>query len=226
MKLTIEIKAKHKLVVLAITIVAITTGIVSGLMIQLTTQPGSRAAIDMSDSAEDHYTSAAFFVEEPANAPEFVSEMDVIVVGRVASVIGTDKINSYNVEDNLRNIKEGDPISAELPTTDYELIVERVILGENVQVNGSITLRVLGSPDHVEPYPARMQMPQVGDRRIYGLGVNPDGTYGLYGWWSQFVIDGDRATHADDLRQTVSFVEGTDLNTFISSLESAVAQRP
>ena len=226
MKLIIRTRFSKKIVVLVIAVVAVIVGIVSGLIIQLVAQQSPQMTIKTTDSAEYPYTSAAFFMETPANAAEFVSKMDVIVVGRILSVIGTDKINSYNLEDNLRNVREGDPVPAELPTTDYKLVVERVILGENVQVNGSITLRVLGSPNHVELYPARMQMPQVGDRRIYGLGANPDGTYGLYGWWSQFVIDGDRVTHADDLRQPVSFVEATDLDTFISILDSAVTQRP
>ena len=130
---------------------------------------------------------------------EFVGKMDAIVVAEVTSVIGSDERNSYNEQDNIRNIKEGDLVAGD-----------------------SITLRVLGEADHVSPYPSLIPMPQVNDRRLYGLSRNPDGTYGTYGWWSVFLIDGDRVTHADDLRQKVMFANSTEPDDFVRELESAV----
>ena len=168
------------------------------------------------------YNGSAWFVPPPANIDDFVGNMGAIVVTEVTSVIGSDERNSYNEQDNIRNIKEGDPVSSALPVTDYNLTIERVILGQDIEAGGSITLRVLGEADHVSPYPSLVPTPQINDRRLYGLSHNPDGTYGTYGWWSVFLIDGDRVTHAGDLRQKVLFANSTEPNDFVRELESAV----
>ena len=182
----------------------------------------SNASSSIPDYDLSPYNSNVWFVPPPANMDDFVSKMDAIVVARVTSVIGSGELNSYNEQDNVRNIKKGDPVSSALPVTDYNLTIERVILGQDIEASGSITLRVLGEADHVSPYPSLIPMPQVNDRRLYGLSRNPDGTYGTYGWWSVFLIDGDRVTHADDLRQKVMFANSTEPDDFVRELESAV----
>ena len=193
--------------------------------VRLVLRSDSNASSSIPDYDLSPYNSNVWFVPPPANMDDFVSKMDAIVVARVTSVIGSGELNSYNEQDNVRNIKKGDPVSSALPATDYNLTIERVILGENIEAGGSITLRVLGEADHVSPYPSLISMPQINDRRIHGLGRNPDRTYGAYSWWSVFLIDGDRVTHVDDLRQKVLFANNTETNQFVRELESAVSRR-
>ena len=214
MKLIKQIPTKRTLAITVAAAAAIAIGIVSGAAIP-----------NLSNTDTEEYTSMAYFPKKPANVNEFVDKMDVIVVGRVTSVIGSSTINSYDEQDNNRNIRENDAISPALPITDYELTVEQVILGNNLQTDDTITLRAIGSQDSVGRYPARMQMPQVGDRQVYGLGTNPDGTYGIYTWWSRFLIDGDRVTHTDDLRKPVDFVDATEPSKFIDALGRAASEK-
>lgn len=216
MKFTKQIPTKCALALVVVATAAIAIGIVSGAAI-----PSG------SPSPDDHtegYTSTVSFLKEPTDLREFASKMDVIVVGRVTSIIGSSTINSYNEQDNSRNIKEEDSIPSALPVTDYELTIEQVILGEDLQANDRITLRAVGLQSNVARYPAHKQMPEMGDRRVYGLSENPDGTYGTYSWWSQFLIDGDQVTHADDFRKPVSFTEDTEPSKFINALREAASE--
>ena len=68
-----------------------------------------------------------------------------------------------------------------------------------------------------------MRLPTYGDRRLFTLKQNPDGSYGLYGWWSHFVIDGNKVTYSDDLRTPIGFTDKVAPDDFISALEAAVA---
>ena len=217
--------SKRRMVVLVTAFAAVAAGIVFSLMITLVLQSDSGKASSISDYDLSPYNASAWFVAPPANMDEFVSKMDAIVVAKVTSVVGNGERNSYNEQDNMRNVKESDPVSSALPATDYNLTIERVILGQDIEAGSSITLRVLGKADHVAPYPSLIPMPQTNERRMYGLSRNPDGTYGAYGWWSVFLIGGNRVTHADDLRQTVLFANSTEPNEFVRELESAVAAR-
>ena len=88
----------------------------------------SNASSSIPDYDLSPYNSNVWFVPPPANMDDFVSKMDAIVVARVTSVIGSGELNSYNEQDNVRNIKKGDPVSSALPVTDYNLTIERVIL--------------------------------------------------------------------------------------------------
>ena len=222
MKLIKQTDLKRRMLVLVSALTAIAAGVVLGLVIPMVLQSDSDTSSGKLDYDLSPYNASAGFVGPPANMDEFVGKMDAIVVAEVTSVIGSDERNSYNEQDNIRNIKEGDLVSSALPVTDYNLTIERVILGQDIEASRSITLRVLGEADHVSPYPSLIPMPQVNDRRLYGLSRNPDGTYGTYGWWSVFLIDGDRVTHADDLRQKVIFANSTEPDDFVRELESAV----
>lgn len=171
--------------------------------------------------------SAAEFVPPPADVDDFVSLMGAIVVGTVKSLIGTGTLISYDAEKAERILELGDKISPALPITDYELVVEKVLLGDgSVEPGKSIVLRMIGNPDDVGSSPGLIRMPEIGDHRLYGLGLNPDGeTYGKYGWWSSFMIDCQPVTHTNDRRSPVSFIETTAPGLFIEEIEAAVARQ-
>ena len=223
MKLIRQADLKRRMVVLGAALAAVTAGVMFSLVIASTFRSDSDTSDGILDYDLSPYNATAWLVAPPANMDDFVGKMDAIVVAEVTSIIGTGERNSYNEQDNTRNIREGDPVSSALPATDYNLTIERALLGQDIEASGSIVLRVLGEADHVSPYPSLIPMPQIHDRRIYGLSLNPDGTYGAYGWWSVFLMDGDRVTHADDLRQKVLFANSTVPNEFVRELESAVA---
>ena len=153
--------------------------------------------------------------------------MGAIVVGTVKSVIGTGTLVSYDAENAERILKPGDKISPALPTTDYELVVEKVLIGDgSVEPGKSIVLRVIGNPESVVDTPALIRMAKIGDHRLYGIGRNPDDkTYGIYGWWSSFMINCQPVTHTDDRRSPVSFIEATAPGMFIEEIEAAVARQ-
>ena len=68
----------------------------------------------MSDYDLSPYNASAWFVAPPANMDEFVSKMDAIVAAKVTSGIGNGERSSYNEQDNIRNVKESDPVSSAL----------------------------------------------------------------------------------------------------------------
>jgi hypothetical protein len=171
--------------------------------------------------------SAINYVPPPANVDDFVSLMGAIVVGTVKSVIGTGTLISYDAEKAERILKLDDKISPALPITDYELVVEKVLLGDgSIEPGESIVLRMIGNPDHVGIPTGLIQMAKIGDHRLYGLGRNPDAeTYGIYGWWSSFMIDCQPVTHTDGRRSPVSFIQATAPGLFIKEIEAAVARQ-
>lgn len=173
------------------------------------------------------YQSAAMWTPPPKSMKELVSKSDVIVIGTIKSVVDEGTMGSYNEADNARNNKPDDPVSSALPITDFEIEVERVILDDGSISSGQpLVLRIIGEADVEQRFPTILRMPQVGDYRLFTLSKNPDGkTYGLYGWWSDFVIDGDKVTYADDLRTPIGFTDQVKLAGFILELEAVVAQK-
>ena len=174
-------------------------------------------------------TTAAMWVPPPDDLAELVSKSDIIVVGTVNSVVTSGTLKSYNEADNTRVdewVEETDaPTTPYVPHTDYLISVETIIMDDGTIAAGDdVVLRMVGrgSSTRVSDNPRIMALPDVGDRRLFTLSENPDGTYGLRGWWSHFVIDGDSVTHADDLRSPVVFSDKTVPAEFIQALRDKV----
>ena len=123
MKLIKQTDLKRRMLVLVSALTAIAAGVVLGLVIPMVLQSDSDTSSGKLDYDLSPYNASAWFVGPPANMDEFVGKMDAIVVAEVTSVIGSDERNSYNEQDNNRNIKEGDLVSSALPVTDYNLTI-------------------------------------------------------------------------------------------------------
>ena len=170
-------------------------------------------------------TTAGMWVPPPDDLAELVSKSDIIIVGTVNSVVKNGTLKSYNEADNTRVdewVEETDaPTTPYLPHTDYLVSVETTIKDDGTIAAGDdIVLRMVGrnSSTQVSANPRLMTLPTIGDRRLFTLSENPDGTYGLRGWWSHFVIDGDTVTHSDDLRSPVTFSNKTVPSEFIQAI--------
>ena len=179
--------------------------------------------------------SAASFVPVPDTIEGLLDRSEVIVIGTVNSVAGTGNLRSYNEADNIRIEEWLDTLEAETgerpevypPYTDFLVDIEKIILNNGLLTTEEpLVLRMLGrSANSKRSTPSLLRLLQDGDRRLFTLNRNPDGTYGLYGWWSHFVIDGKRVTFSDDLRTPIHFTDKASPAEFISALELAVAER-
>ncbi len=182
-------------------------------------------------------TTAGSWVPAPKNMQELLDSADAIVIGTVNSVSNTGILKSYNEADNVRIDDWIDTIEAETGTrpaiypnyTDYLIDIEKVIMDDGkVSTGGTVVLRMLGTSDKqatADDKPALLRLPSDGDRRVFTLARNPDGSYGLYGWWSHFVIDGVKVTFSDDLRTPIHFTDRVKPEDFVKALEDAVAAR-
>ncbi len=179
--------------------------------------------------------SVASYVPVPDTMEGLLDRSEVIVVGTVNSVAGTGSLRSYNEADNVRIDRWLDTLEADTgerpavypPYTDFLVDIESIILNNGkLTIGEPLVLRMLGrSANSKRSTPAIIRLLQDGDRRLFTLNRNPDGTYGLYGWWSHFVIDGKNATFSDDLRSPIHFTDQVRPAEFIRALENAVAER-
>ena len=179
----------------------------------------------------------ASWIPAPATMEELLDTADVIVIGSIASVAGTGIQKSYNEADNeridewLEEMKEEYPTPADFypPYTSYLIDVETVILDDGaISAGYPIVLKMLGKPSapkDTDQSPSLLTVPNAGETRLFTLLRNPDGTYGLYGWWSHFVIDGDRVTYSDDLRTPIGFTDQVKPDDFINALEDAAVKK-
>ncbi len=177
----------------------------------------------------------ARWIPAPETMEELLDTADVIVIGSLSSVAGAGIQKSYNEADNKRIDEWLDTLESETgtrpalypPYTSYLVDVETVILDDGaISAGYPIVLKTLGKPSapkDPDQSPSLLTVPNLGETRLFTLARNPDGTYGLYGWWSHFVIDGDRVTYSDDLRTPIGFTDKVKPEDFINALEDAAA---
>jgi hypothetical protein len=83
-----------------------------------------------------------------------------------------------------------------IPVTDFRLTVEEVLRDDGTIASGEpIILRAWGfstQETHEATKDSEYPLSYTGDRHLFLLGRNPDGTYGIsYGTWSRLIIDGE-----------------------------------
>ena len=175
------------------------------------------------------YNTTGMWVPPPDDVAELVSRSDIIVIETVNSVVKGGTLKSYNEADNTRVdewVEETDaPATPYVPHVDYLIAVETTIKDDGTIASGNyVVLRMVGRQNsaRASDHPRLMALPDIGDRRLFTLSRNPDGTYGLWGWWSHFVIDGDTVTHGDDLCSPVVFSDETAPAEFIQAVQDEV----
>ncbi len=120
--------------------------------------------------------SSASMLPYPNGVEQLVAWADVIVLGTISSVLGEKQLGPYVDGKQLPAAEEGG-----MPFTDYEVQVETVLAGNDAVADGdTFVLRMFG---HLSSQGAAItsvvfQLPKPGDRLLFTLGRNPDGTYG------------------------------------------------
>ena len=209
-----------------------------GILLALAIAPGeSRDPLEILDRNMAIYSknSAAMWRPPPETMNDLLDKSGVIVVGTVDSVVRSGALKSYNEADNARvdkyldELKDaGEPLpNIYPPYTDYLITVDTVFLDDGtIDSEKPLILRMLGRhgmSSSANETPSILSLPNIGDKRLFTLSANPDGmTYGLHGWWSHFVTDGDKVTYSDDLRTPIGFTDKVKPDDFFKELQAAI----
>lgn len=169
----------------------------------------------------------ASFVPPPQSIAELVGKANVIVIGTVGPIVNQGTFAGYDAGGNV--IPSKSTSHPDLPITDFQINIEKVLQDDGtIRAGKPLILRMLGHPinraerdaDRSSYFP----MSYTGDRHIFFLSKNPDGTYGLYyGPWSRLVIDGQVVAISDGARTPVQFAGRSFKPTeFIGSLTQSI----
>ncbi len=159
-------------------------------------------------TASGSSVSFASLIPPPKSVAELVGKADVIVIGTVGPVVNQGAFEGYDGTGNLIPPSTGHP---DLPITDFQIIVEKVLKDDGtIRAGNPPILRMLGHPTNKAERDANRTshypMSYTGDRHLFFLSKNPDATYGFYyGPWSRLVIDGQVVALSDGPRTPVQF---------------------
>lgn len=149
----------------------------------------------------------------PTTIEELVAGPDVIFVGTVASMIAEREIGPYGA-DGLPDAASGPIVSV----TDYAVSVERILKSDGfVSGFGIITLRMSGHPAPETGFALSIAavLPEVGEKLLFLLDRNPDGTYSA-GDEGLLIVDGESVKFHDG----TIFGEGTDVELLLAQIEA------
>ena len=138
--------------------------------------------------------SSAAMLPYPSDVDQLVAWSDVIVLGTISSAPEKKRIGPY-VDGKTLPVEEAE---VGMPVTDYEVRIETVLAGDAVADGETLVLRMFG---HRRPQggvitSVASQLPNQGDRLLFALGMNPDGTYGT-GPQGLLDVNGETVAFAD-----------------------------
>ena len=139
--------------------------------------------------------SSGMMVPRPINVEQLVASAQVIVVGKVNSVIEEKRSGGYEDGKLLPAGEDG------LPFTDYEVGIENVLKRDSrgITEGGTLVLRMYGHRSGQQNGAISLlapTLPNPGDHLLFALGQNPDGTYGS-GAEGLLSIDGEKVSYID-----------------------------
>jgi len=121
--------------------------------------------------------SSGSMIPRPANAEGLIAQSRIIVVGTLDQDFEEIMIGGYGPDGKASTDPEG-----AMAYTDYRVNVEEVIKGDDTVSAGteSFVFRMFGhlNAQKTEPTSVIFKLPEPGDRLLFALGKNPDGTYG------------------------------------------------
>ncbi len=138
--------------------------------------------------------SSASMLPYPSDVEQLVAGADTIVLGTISSVLGEKLLGPFVDGKQLPAGEEGGT-----PFTDYEVQIETVLAGiDALAVGDTFVLRMFG---HLSSQGAAItsvvfQLPNPGDRLLFALGRNPDGTFGT-GPQGLLDVSGETVAFAD-----------------------------
>ena len=170
---------------------------------------------------------SASWVSPARTMDELVDESDVIVVGTVDCVVGIANQSPYQADKTCKGEFDFPPTHPAHPHVDYLVDVERVILDDGTISSGTpLLMRVGGRWQSKSFHPAFERMPAPGDSRLFAVAKEPDGAIHTLGnLWHQFLVDGERVTHSDDLRTPACLDGQLKTENFIQALEDVADEK-
>lgn len=171
-------------------------------------------------------------IPPPQDIEDLLKRAEVVVVAKTANIVKQSTFSGYDKDGRVIQGKFPDLPNSDLPYTDFSLQIEQAIRSDDATEKGDpIILRMLGHPKQGEELTRDQQssfpLSLIGERRLYFLSKNPDGTYGLYyGPWSRLNID-SVVTVSNGAKTPVQF-EGTptDAANFIKRVVELAPQIP
>ncbi|MDP6714196.1 MAG: hypothetical protein QF368_06195, partial [SAR202 cluster bacterium] len=115
------------------------------------------------------------------DADELIAESQIIVIGTIGEDFEEKRIGAYGPDGQPTSQPSGGP-EILFWVTDYQLDIEEVIMGDETVTDGAepIVLRIHGrfSAQQSGGNSGLFKLPEPGERLLFALGRNPDGTYG------------------------------------------------
>lgn len=178
-------------------------------------------------------SSTAMLVPPPKDLAELTSKADVIVIGEVGDIVQQGYYGGYDTSGKLV-IKNGEPDKpgSGIPFTDFGIKIEKVLKDDgSIAAGQPIILRMTGhATEEIRRLSADPQvefpMSFTGDRHLFLLAKNPDGTYGFYyGPWSRLIVDGDVVRVSNGAKEPLKFTTSERVFTpteFVNDVEQAI----
>jgi hypothetical protein len=140
----------------------------------------------------------ALWTVRHADVEDLIARSQVIVVGALGEEFEERMISGYGPDGQITADPEG-----WLAYTDYTLNIEEIIRGDDVVSEGanSVVLRMFGhvSAQDEAPTSVAFKLPEPGDRLLFAMGTNPDGTFGS-GPEGLIDIESENAAYEDGIR--------------------------
>lgn len=166
----------------------------------------------------------------PQSLDELLDRATLIFIGEIGPVEQCLSISGYDWDGSVN----GTPVDCAnpqnwsgVPVTDFRLTVEEVLRDDGTIASGEpIILRALGfaTKEGKEiTKDSEFPLSYTGDRHLFLLGRNPDGTYGIsYGVWSRLIIDGESLRVSSGWQQPLQFQDSNGPIT-LAAFRQAVA---
>lgn len=157
----------------------------------------------------------------PASLEQLAQSSDIVVIGTFHAVTSEGRFYGYDEGAATRaKLDQESPTSLSVPFTDFEVVVERTI-SDDGRRSADEPLIVRMVAERNEP-----GMPQVGDRRLLFLRINPDNkTYGMTSFVSQIDINGNVAVYRKGSQVMLPFGRKFMPDDLIADIEGVVADR-
>ena len=131
---------------------------------------------------------SASWVPPAKTMEELVDEADLIVIGTIDCVVGVANQTPYEADKICTGEFDFPPPHPAHPHVDYLISVEKVIVDDGTISGGKpLLMRVGGRWQAVNSNPAFERMPAPGDRRLFALARESDGTiHRMRNPWNQY----------------------------------------
>lgn len=190
------------------------------------------AAVPEPSTSQDGSTFS--LISPPSSLYQLVVEADAIVIASVVEVAFEQDERPFSLslpqnDSNSTDARPGratsTPAVPEMRFTYYRLQIEEVLLDDGRIDSGSeVLLRVDGSASQgTGTYENLAPLPQVGQRALFVLNVNPDQqSYGTRGPWGRINLHGTPVSYDDWAETPLPFATGISAQEFLSQLEAMI----